>query len=55
MTDSHLVNIQVNIDGLPLFKSSSIQFWPILGRLLLPYTAEPFVIGIYVGDSNVNC
>ena len=25
--------VQVNIDGLPLFKSSNVQFWPILGRI----------------------
>ena len=25
----NVIQLQVNIDGLPLFKSSSIQFWPI--------------------------
>jgi hypothetical protein len=44
------LSLQINIDGLPLFKSSSIQFWPILGRLITPYTSKPFIIGLFVGD-----
>ena len=31
LLDIDSINIQLNIDGLPLFKSSSTQFWPILG------------------------
>ncbi|XP_011706765.1 PREDICTED: uncharacterized protein LOC105461942 [Wasmannia auropunctata] len=42
------VNIAVNIDGLPLFKSSQQQFWPILGSVL-PYN-NVFLIGIYHGN-----
>ncbi|XP_070182273.1 uncharacterized protein [Littorina saxatilis] len=41
--------IQVNIDGLPLFKSSGIQLWPILGRVCQPFQSEPFVIGLFCG------
>ena len=41
--------LQINIDGLPLFKSSNTQFWPILGRLVDPFRTEPFIIGLYVG------
>lgn len=44
------VSFQINIDGLPLFKSSSTQFWPILGRLIEPYQSKPFTIGLFVGD-----
>ncbi len=44
------VSIQINIDGLPLFKSSSVQLWPILGRLIQPTVSKPFVIGIYSGN-----
>lgn len=44
------VSLQVNIDGLPLFKSSGAQLWPILGRLVKPKISKPFVIGLYSGD-----
>ena len=51
------VSIQINIDGLPLFKSSRTQFWPILGRLTIPLETKPFIIGLYCGDQkpgNIN-
>lgn len=38
------------MDGLPLFKSSSLQFWPILG-LLQDYTKKPVVIALFCGKS----
>ena len=51
------VSLQINIDGLPLYKSSSAQFWPILG-LIQNYSefftkmrSDPFVIGLYHGNS----
>lgn len=34
--DINIQMIQININGLPLFKSSNTQFWPILGRLVDP-------------------
>lgn len=42
------VRIAVNIDGLPLSKSSQQQFWPILDSVL-PYN-NVFIIGIYHGN-----
>jgi hypothetical protein len=36
------------VDGLPLFKSSSTEFWPILG-LIKESSAKPFTIGLYCG------
>ena len=50
---SQKFHLQVNIDGLPIFKSSNTQLWPILGLLVnLPQShlkAEPFVIGLFSG------
>ena len=45
----NIIYIQINIDGLAIFKSSGLQFWPILGLLKKPIVNEPFVIGIYSG------
>ncbi len=41
--------LQIGIDGLPIYKSSNIQFWPILG-FLVGISKEPFAIGIYSGN-----
>ncbi|OXA49823.1 hypothetical protein Fcan01_15862 [Folsomia candida] len=52
----HTLELQVNIDGLPIFKSSSLQFWPILG-FFVNVSVYPFVIGLYSGikkPSDVN-
>ncbi|KAG1693759.1 hypothetical protein GQR58_006991 [Nymphon striatum] len=49
--DIQSVCLQLNVDGLPLFKSSNTQFWPILGRIVKPYESKPFPIGIFSGDS----
>lgn len=41
--------LTVNIDGLPLNKSSNSQFWPILMSIDITEFAEPFIVGIYHG------
>lgn len=43
--------IGINIDGLPIAKSSSSQMYPILGMICRPQTLEKtvFLIGIYHG------
>ena len=48
LTSDMTISLQFNIDGLPLFKSSSTEFWPILGRVKLD-NARPFIIGIFCG------
>lgn len=48
-TDNPHIRMQLNIDGLPLFKSTNGQFWPILGRLENYLNDEPFIIGLYYG------
>lgn len=45
------VDLTVNIDGIPLFKSSNVQMWPILACF---NHFEPFVIALYCGESKPN-
>ena len=47
------IKLQINIDGLPLCKSTNAQFWPILGLVTNICTSkrEPFVIGLFYGNS----
>lgn len=45
------IDLQINIDGLPLFKSSQMQVWPILCCINQMLPKDPFVIGIFSGKS----
>lgn len=50
------IQLVIGIDGLPIAKSTTSQFWPILGYIR-PYSGNVFPIGIYLGmekphDSN---
>ena len=45
---SNKMELFVNVDGLPLFKSSSIQLWPILCSF---DSCNPFLVAIFCGDS----
>lgn len=49
ITDGCTLKLQINIDGLPLFKSSGIQLWPILGLLISVPIKEPAVIALFCG------
>ena len=40
------IELKVNIDGIPLYKSSPAQFWPILVSI---DTFEPFLVALYYG------
>ncbi|KAG1713953.1 hypothetical protein GQR58_002021 [Nymphon striatum] len=48
--DGSCLKLQINIDGLPLFKSSNVQLWPILGLIMSVKMKEPVVIGVYSGN-----
>lgn len=41
------MQLQINIDGLPLHKSTGKQFWPILCKLFGKH--DPFIIGLFLG------
>jgi len=43
------INININVDGIPLTKSSGSQLWPILGSIVADFYTEPFIIGVYHG------
>lgn len=45
--------LQFNVDGMPIFKSSTKQFWPILCRVHCPQSDiyQPFVVACYCGDA----
>ncbi|KZS11994.1 Uncharacterized protein APZ42_023188 [Daphnia magna] len=45
------VDIFVNIDDLPISKSSGGQFWPILGIITNAKRRKVFLIGLYHGDA----
>ncbi|CAG9763607.1 unnamed protein product [Ceutorhynchus assimilis] len=47
-----ILKLNINIDGLPVAKSSRSQLWPILGDVLLKgIHTDPFTIGIFHGSS----
>lgn len=47
------INLNINIDGLPLFESSKEQFWPILCNIHEMSYIERFVVGIFCGKSKI--
>ena len=51
LDDGFYFSLQINIDGLPLFKSTSDQFWPILGKIQNLCDKTPFIIGLFSGQS----
>nr|XP_047130481.1 uncharacterized protein LOC124810173 [Hydra vulgaris] len=55
-TVNQVIMLQFNIDGLPLFKSSKIQLWPILCLMehfdgVVQTNREPFTVALYCGNS----
>ena len=54
LPEDFVLMLQINIDGLPLFKSTCHQFWPITGKIQNIPNQEPFVIGLYSGTSKPN-
>lgn len=45
------VVVDINIDGLPLYRSSRVQLWPILVRIVNVPNISVFATGVYVGRS----
>jgi len=49
--DDSVIQLQINVDGVPVNKSTNAQFWPILGLVANCVHREPFIIGLYYGNS----
>ncbi|XP_048515587.1 uncharacterized protein LOC125502070 [Athalia rosae] len=55
MDAGYTIQININIDGLPIAKSSKSQLWPILGQIHHPQFPHLFVIGAFHGHSKPSC
>lgn len=44
------IEIDIGIDGLPLYKSSDLCLWPILGVFVNQKSLDPFLIGCFSGE-----
>ena len=42
------IELVVNTDGVPIFKSTNVQFWPILCKFNF---FNPFLVALYCGNS----
>lgn len=49
-TTPNLITVTIGIDGLPISKSSNVQFWPILAYLN-DLSEHIFVVSLYCGNS----
>ncbi|KAG0425201.1 hypothetical protein HPB47_027604, partial [Ixodes persulcatus] len=49
------VILQGNIDGLPLFKSSQVCFWPILCKVTNCGDSAPFIVSLFCGKGKPPC
>lgn len=48
LSSTALLQLQLHVDGMTVFKSSKLQLWPIIGRVLRPLSSL-FIIGIFCG------
>lgn len=47
--------LDFNVDGVPIYKSSKLCFWPILTRIVNSNINHVFVVGIYCGKTKPKC
>lgn len=45
------ISININIDGLPIYKSSNKTFWPVLVNIHEYTNIKPMAVGIFYGES----
>lgn len=51
MTQPQSIEININIVGLPIYKSSNDQFWPILYNIHNMSHIKPMIIGLFYGKN----
>lgn len=49
-TDELTIEFEINVDGIPLYNSSSLEFWPILIRSKNLKDHRPFSVAIFCGE-----
>lgn len=50
--EDDVIEIDINVDGVPLFKSSRTCLWPILGAFVNQPYIDPFLIGVFCGKGH---
>lgn len=45
------INININLDGIPIYENGTDQFWPILFNIHEMPHISPLIIGIFYGRS----
>lgn len=53
LNESISISLNINIDGIPVFNSSNVSFWPILVNIFEFPSIQPMVVGIYCGASKI--
>lgn len=49
MFPDNVIKLEFNIDGIPIFKSPVVGFWPILCRVIGTKDLEPFLVSVFCG------
>lgn len=47
LSSDSTIEMNMHVDGLPIFNSSTVQFWPLLGNVF----STVFIIGVYCGPT----
>lgn len=55
LRNNEVISIDIGIDGLKVFNSSSLCLWPILGAITDRPNSIPFLIGCYCGYKQPGC
>lgn len=53
--NENLIKITLGVDGVPISKSSNLQFWPILGKIENLEQVKVFIISLFYGSQKPQC